>query len=95
MQGTSVHVVAKPSECFSLVKPAAEFRSGRARPHPKLAHLPSRPEGVYVVQPHIKERLLAARLGNWRARCQDPLLTDDGRKCHIKVRAFQASWAFG
>ncbi|CAE7435849.1 unnamed protein product [Symbiodinium sp. CCMP2592] len=44
--GTSVHVVAKPSDCFSLVKP----------------------EGVYVVQPHIK----------------DPLLTDDGRKCHIK-----------
>ncbi|CAE7482492.1 unnamed protein product [Symbiodinium pilosum] len=44
--GTSVHVVAKPSDCFGLVKQ----------------------EGVYVVQPHIK----------------DPLLMDDGRKCHIK-----------
>ena len=57
-----------------------------------LLTFPVRQEGVYVVQPHIKDpnpavfETLVGSAARMKAQ-QDPLLMDDGRKCHIKVRA--------
>ena len=86
--GTSVHVCARPSACLSLAKPMPrtlavavvgliDVNSGR--------FLHFRPNGVYVVQPHIKDGGVEGR-GRQSSGVQDPLLTEDGRKCHIKAR---------
>ena len=52
-----------------------------------LLTFPVRQEGVYVVQPHIKDPNPAVFEMLVGKAQQDPLLMDDGRKCHIKVRA--------
>ena len=57
--GTSIHVCAKPSACLSLVKSQPwELPQKLCQ---KLCQISAgflnlRPTGVYVVQPHIKDR---------------------------------------